>query len=169
MSIKPWCVSGLLGTLILVSDLNAAAPGSAPQVVRLSEPVLVTESHEVFGTPLPADIAPVSLPAAIAGLDENPDRSWVISTEVAEVCQKKGCFFIARDGDTVARVTFENYSFFIPTDAAAKKVTLVGTLSRSELSAERAAHYAQDLGKSTNGAAAGVEYAIVATGVSVPR
>ena len=83
---------------------------------------------------------------------------------------KKGCFFIARDWDTMARVTFKDYGFFIPTDSADKQVILSGTFSRSQLSAEQADHYASDLGVSgLEAAIPQFEYLIVANSIRIPR
>jgi hypothetical protein len=89
---------------------------------------------------------------------------------VAKVCQKKGCFFVAQDGDAVARVTFVDYSFFVPTDSGGKDVTIVGTFGKKELSEEKARHYASDEGSNPD-AITGPrsEYSIVATSVIVPK
>jgi hypothetical protein len=88
---------------------------------------------------------------------------------VAQVCQKKGCFFVAQDGDAVARVTFVDYSFFVPTDSGGKDVTIVGTFNRKVISEAQAKHFAEDAGQDP-AAVTGPreEYSIVATSVVVP-
>jgi uncharacterized protein YdeI (BOF family) len=156
-------------TLLLMSLLVTVGTASAAdQVIRLSEPVETTPTHETFGAPMP-ETGAVSLSDAVAGMAEAAEEPVVIETEVVQVCQKKGCFFIARDGETTARVKFEDYGFFIPTDSAGKTVTLAGTLQRIELSPEQAAHYASDAGEDPAAAEPGFEYRVTASSVRIPR
>jgi hypothetical protein len=163
MSIR--CVAASLIALSL-SAIALAEDG----VIRLSEPVASTDAYEDFGTELPASDSVHSLSDAVATLTEREGEPVLIETEVQQVCQKKGCFFIARDGETVARVRFQDYGFFIPTDSAGKTVTLAGTVSRVELSPEQAAHFAEDLGEEPAAPAmAEFEYQIMATAVRIPR
>ena len=72
------------------------------------------------------------------------------------------------EADTV-RVTFKDYSFFIPSDSGGKTVTLAGTFSRKAVSKEEAEHYAEDLGEEAPEQVPEFQYAIVATGVSIPK
>ena len=150
---------------------QAVASESERKVIRLSEPVVSTSDYEEFGTPLQLSSDVVSLGELIEHSESYLDREVLVSTRVAQVCQKKGCFFIAREGDTMARVTFKDYDFFIPTDSADKQVILSGTFSRSQLSAEQADHYASDLGASGSETAIPhkFEYLIVADSIRVPR
>ena len=93
-----------------------------------------------------------------------------LKTTVSEVCNKKGCFFIAQDGDYTARITFKDYSFFIPTDSKGKEVVLVGDFSMNTLSEEQAKHYAEDAGKDSESITGEQkEYSVVATSVVVPK
>lgn len=148
-------------------EVGAKDAGSG--VIRLSEPIEVTESYEVFGVPLVATGPELGLQELISNSDRYLDRDVLVSTRIAKVCQKKGCFFVAQEGDAIARVTFKDYGFFIPTDSGGKTVTLAGTFARSELSAEKANHYRKDLGEEPGKkAAATMEYQIVATSVRIP-
>ncbi|HSN70002.1 MAG TPA: DUF4920 domain-containing protein [Steroidobacteraceae bacterium] len=150
--------------------VGALAADGTDRVVRLSEPVAVTETHEVFGAPLDTSAAALSLAEAITAAPGHGDREVVIETTVAQVCQKKGCFFLAEDGETVARVTFKDYGFFIPTDSSGKTVLLSGVVKPSEVTAKQADHYSSDLGgKTSPSAIAGIEYQIVASAVAVPK
>jgi hypothetical protein len=57
---------------------------------------------------------------------------------VAEVCQAKGCWMNIEGGDVTMRVEFEDYGFFVPSNAAGKKVQLEGIVTERTLSeAER--------------------------------
>jgi hypothetical protein len=156
-----------LALILAVAALDAAAESA---VVRLSEPVEATESYEVFGAPLPDKSPGLSLREVIERESDFAGQEVRVSTRVARVCQKKGCFFIATEGDAWARITFADYGFFIPTDSGGKQATLVGTFSRQELSPEQAAHYNKDLGEEATGSdVPPFEYSIVATSVLIPR
>lgn len=148
--------------------LAPAADSRGEEVIRLSEPVTVTESYEEFGAPLTESGPTLTLSQVVAEGDRHLGTPVLLRTEVSKVCQKKGCFFIARDGDTVARVTFRDYEFFIPTDSGGKEVTLAGVFERRTLSAEQAAHLAADLGD-PDAEFAPFEYHIVASAIRIPR
>lgn len=137
-------------------------------VIRLSEPVDETATHEVFGSTMRATAEPVSLADIMAAPESHQGNTLVIQTRVAKVCQKKGCFFIAQQGRHALRVSFKDYGFFVPTDMGGKAVTLVGELVERTLTAEQAAHFNQDAG-AADAFASGTVYEIVATAVSVPK
>lgn len=149
-----------------LGDQEASGP-----TVRLSEPVYATEQAEYFGDRINEQTAPVNLRQAVLasreGTGESPGEQ-LIQTEVSQVCQKKGCFFIARQDDLVARISFKDYGFFIPTDSSGKTVTLLGTVERQALSAEQIAHLEDDLGLSDGGLAP-LELNIIASAIKIPR
>jgi hypothetical protein len=88
---------------------------------------------------------------------------------VSQVCRKKGCFLVAQDGEAVARVTFIDYSFFVPTDSGGKEVTIVGKFDRKVISEAQARHFAEDAGQDpAKIVGPREEYAIVATSVVIP-
>ena len=97
------------------------------------------------------------------------DQEVLVETRIAKVCQKKGCFFVATEGASTARVTFKDYEFFIPTDSGGKDVLLLGTFSRKSVSKEQAEHYAADLGEKAAVVPEKFEYSIVASAVKIPR
>jgi hypothetical protein len=159
-----------IASAILIACTLAGSALAEETVVRLSEPVNATPDYEEFGAELPVSDTLHSLSEAVAAMPEIDGDPVLIETEVHQVCQKKGCFFIARDGATVARVRFKDYGFFIPTDSAGKTVTLAGVVSRVELSPEQAAHFAEDLGETgPDSTMAQFEYQIMATAVRIPR
>lgn len=157
----------ILYLALLLFPLVVLAAEDAP--IRLSEPVAVTETYEVFGSELPEGHDAMSLAVLLADSDRLAGQAVLVETEIAQVCQKKGCFFIARDGDAVARVRFKDYGFFIPTDAGGKTVLLAGQLQKVELSPEQAAHFAEDLGEQPPASDEPIfEYQITATAVRIP-
>jgi hypothetical protein len=160
-----------LSTLAIAAIFALPALASADdQVVRLSEPVEVTDDYEVFGSKFEPAGEPAALAEIIANDDAYADKQVVVKTRVAKVCQKKGCFFIAQDGEAMARVSFKDYGFFVPTDTGGKTVTLVGTFSKKVISEAQAKHFAEDAGEDPSTVTGDrTEYAIVATSVVIPR
>lgn len=138
-------------------------------VKRLSEPVEVTATHEYFGGTLPEAGTPVSFADLMKDNQKYLDSEVLVETRIAKVCQKKGCFFVAQEGASTARVTFKDYGFFIPTDSGGKNVVLLGTFSRKSVSEEQAEHYAADLGEKAPATPEMFEYSIVATAVKIPK
>ena len=155
-------------TLIMLAALLSLATAFAEgNVVRLSEPVAETDRYEDFGASIDGDAKALSLGAVVDDAETYADKTVVIKTRVSKVCQKKGCFFIAQDGDSVVRVAFKDYGFFVPTDISGKTVTLSGKLVKREVSAEEAEHFSED----APGAdlKAGTVYEIIADAVRVPK
>ena len=158
--------------ILIVLSLSlalAAATASAGEVVRLSEPVAVTDTHEVFGAPLPESGEVVGVGELVENSENCQGKDVLVETRIAKVCQKKGCFFVAQEGADTVRVTFRDYGFFIPTDSGGKTVTLAGTFSKKPVSREEAEHHAEDLGEEVPETVPEFEYSIVATGVAIPR
>ncbi len=158
----------LLASILLWSGTILAQ--NRGDVIRLSEPVYETEQYEVFGDDVDRD--KFQSAATLSEIIESDQSEGVITlkTSVAQVCRKKGCFFIAQDENYTARVTFKNYGFFIPTDSQGKEVILVGDFSVETLSEEQAKHYAEDAGNNS-GSISGEqkEYSVVASSIMVPK
>jgi hypothetical protein len=157
---------------LFAAALGFAVPATAQagEALRLSEPVQETEEYEIFGAPVEELGEPVGLAQLIGTREAPAERQVYARATVAQVCQKKGCFFVAQDGEAVARVTFLDYGFFVPTDSGGKEVTIVGKLSRKQLTEAQARHFAADLGQDPDKVTGGrSEYSIVATSVIVPK
>jgi hypothetical protein len=165
-------MAGQLRLAVALVAMIAAGMGYAAEeagVIRLSEPVEVTADSETFGSPLDQSVPAVALRQIAADAEEYIGAPVRVEARVSQVCQKKGCFFIARDGASMMRVSFKDYGFFVPTDISGKTVTLVGRVVAKELTSEQAEHFAADLGESAVPLKAGKTYEIVATSVRVPR
>ena len=155
-------------SLVIALSAGTAAAGEN-EVIRLSEPVAVTDTHEVFGSPLPESGEAIGVGELVENSELYAGKDVLVETRIAKVCQKKGCFFVAQEGADTVRVTFRDYGFFIPTDSGGKTVTLAGTFSKKPVSREEAEHHAEDLGEEAPETVPEFEYSIVATGVSIPR
>lgn len=149
------------------ASISLAAEGT--EVIRLSAPVEQTADAETFGSPLDETVPSVSLQQLASDSERYQGKPVRVSARIAQVCQKKGCFFVAKEGTNYMRVSFKDYGFFVPTDIGGKRVDLVGELVGRMLTADEAEHYAEDLGETSASFEAGMTYEIVATSVRVPR
>lgn len=158
-------LSILVLTILMGSSVYAQ---DTKKVIKLSEPVRVTDNFEIYGANVEEYEKPKSLTEVLT--DDEKSSTVVVNTSIAEVCEKKGCFFIAQEGDYSARITFKDYGFFVPTDSEGKEVTIIGELSKKVLSEEKAKHYAEDAGKSSdNIEGEQIEYSIVASTVIIQK
>ena len=149
--------------------VGASLAGEAPDVIRLSAPVAQTADTETFGSPLDDAVPAVSLEQIAGDGERFVGQSVRVEARVSEVCQKKGCFFIAQEGSSVLRISFKDYGFFVPTNISGKRVMFVGEVVAKEITPEAAEHFAEDLGSEAAPVGPGMTYEIVATSVRVPR
>ena len=156
-------------TALTIGLLGAIGLAVAGDATRLSEPVAVTDTHEIFGAEVPDLGATVNLTELINNSAEYQDKEVLVATRIAKVCQKKGCFFVATEGAATARVSFKDYGFFIPTDSGGKDVLLAGVFSRAVITDEQAEHFSQDLSETTKASPEDFQYSIVASAVKIPR
>ncbi len=155
--------------VLSVAVLMLAVGPAEADVIRLSEPVAATATSETYAAQaveLP-DTPPISLAALMADAPALAGQEVVVTTRIARVCQKKGCFFIAQEGADSIRVSFKDYAFFVPTDSSGKKVTLVAELVETELTESQAAHYREDLGDGN--VVPGRQFELVASAVQIPK
>jgi hypothetical protein len=90
-----------ISTVLFSATLAEEATGDG--VIRLSEPVEVTDEYEVFGSRVEQIGEVKGLSEIIANAAAHDDTEVFVRAKVAKVCQKKGCFFVAQDGDAIAR------------------------------------------------------------------
>ena len=126
-------------------------------------------ADQSFGGEVPVNGDPVSLREAIGSIEEAEGEFIKIRGQITEVCQAKGCWMILVDGDTYARITFEDYGFFVPTETSMQRTVIFGQLSQRTLSGHQAEHFAQDAGSQSKIKLEGEirEYSILARGVQL--
>ncbi len=72
-----------------------------------------------------------------------------VKGRIVDVCQKKGCWMNVDLGNNKKmRVSFKDYSFFVPKDAAGKSVVIEGRAYNDTTSVDELRHFAKDAGKS---------------------
>jgi hypothetical protein len=95
------------------------------------------------------------------------------TSEVKDVCQKKGCWMKMDLGDDEGMVRFKDYGFFMPKDIAGKNIIVGGKAYVEEMSVEDQRHYAEDAGKTADEIAGITEpkrtLAFEANGVLIPE
>ncbi|MFN3530775.1 MAG: DUF4920 domain-containing protein [Bacteroidia bacterium] len=91
----------------------------------------------------------ISATELLAIMGEDNEKEVKLVATIEECCQKKGCWMKVDLGDgKTMRVTFKDYGFFVPMDAAGRQVVMDGVASMEETSVEALRHYAEDAGKS---------------------
>lgn len=69
------------------------------------------------------------------------DRTVLVRAPVYDVCQRKGCWMVLRDGSTHARVRFKDYGFFVPRDCTGQIAYVQGRVTTETVPEELARHY----------------------------
>lgn len=73
----------------------------------------------------------------------------VVEGELAEVCQKMGCWVkLKNEGGEDIFVKFRGHDFFAPKDAAGSHVFIAGKVIREVTPVDELQHYAEDAGES---------------------
>ncbi len=77
-------------------------------------------------------------------------KEWkgIITGEVVQVCEKKGCWMKLKTADGEMMVRFKNYGFFMPLDIVGKTIVAEGKATMAETSVDELKHYAEDAKKS---------------------
>ena len=154
----------LLNSLLLSYCLLQALT----QIVSADEPFSPDQS---FGGTMPYEGEAVSLKQAIASLGGGSDVFVKVEGKVTEVCQAKGCWMILVDGETYARIIFEDYNFFVPIETSMQRSLVYGVLTEHTLSSDQAEHFSQDAGAQSMLDLHGKvkEYSIVARAVQLEK
>jgi hypothetical protein len=138
-------------TLALITFF--AAPGAATMPTQIS-----------YGKPF-AVVMPIRLPDLAKKAEGLLGNKIQVFGPIHRVCTKKGCWMSLKDGDASLRVSFKDYSFFMPTSLPAGTITVLkGVLSKHKLSEAQAAHLEKEGGNAPEN---GEELRLVAEGALV--
>jgi hypothetical protein len=119
----------MLGTFVLVSCTATPDPN---------------EGWESFGDLITAT-AYTDLSQVIDEFGVEEEKSFKIAGTLYAVCQEKGCWTTLQtsDGRSV-RMTFANYSYFLPIEAAGREIIAEGLGFKEETSVAELRHYLED-------------------------
>lgn len=140
-------------TLVLfgfLAVLNISYAQDKGDDLSLSSPVETGENYEVYGSEFTDDAQFFALNYLVRNSKIFNGQEIATTGTIKQVCQEKGCFFILSNGENEARVTFEDYRFFIPTNSTGAEVRVVGVFKERDLSEKQAEYYAQDMGSDAN-------------------
>jgi len=104
----------------------------------------VIDGAAVFGQKWPVDHEDsVAIETALEQPENFTESNHILTGEVTQVCQKKGCWMILTGGDVFARVDFNDHAFLIPKDSRGH-AQVYGRLIEKELSEAQRAHFAEE-------------------------
>lgn len=77
------------------------------------------------------------------------EKNVVTTGTITEVCPNKGCWMtLVDESGNELTVRFKDYSFFVPKNAAGRRVVLHGWTEKVTVGVNELRHYAEDAGKS---------------------
>lgn len=130
------------------ATLIACNSGTTPQTTENT----ATETY--YGEKINADNA-ISVDELATVMGDKTEMPVKITGEVADVCQKKGCWMELKTADGKGlRITFKDYGFFMPKDCHGKTAIAEGIAKIEETSIADLQEYAKDAGKSAEEIAA---------------
>jgi hypothetical protein len=150
--------------------LVACSSGSPETTPAVAEPVAASGASH-FG-------APFALASGIAAAELLADPSARVGQvvrvegEVADVCQKAGCWMVLTDGTKNLRVIMKDHAFSVDKDAARTRAVVEGTVVEKANDPEEAKHYAEESARPEVAPEANAgerKFELVATGVEIIR
>ena len=81
---------------------------------------------------------------ALARGSELNGQEVTIRGEVADVCQKAGCWAVLREGEETIRILSKNHGFGMPKDGRGREFVATGILLEKEVDPDTTAHYASE-------------------------
>ncbi len=99
-----------------------------------------------FGAPLDEERPLTQLSTILAAPDRYRDQVVRTEGEIAQVCQRMGCWMELREGANgpAVRVPMAGHRFFLPRDVAGRRATMEGRVVLAALSDEARAHLASE-------------------------
>jgi hypothetical protein len=132
--------------ITLVACNQGKPNASLPESTASTE---LKSNGNTFGASFTEDnvISAADLQALVQGKDS---VEAVVSAELMESCQSKGCWMDVKLKDnSTMKVTFRDYGFFLPVEnLKGRTVVFTGTAKRETISVDDQRHYAKDAGKS---------------------
>lgn len=78
-------------------------------------------------------------------MNDSSANEFIVEGKIEECCQKKGCWMKVDMGDGESmRVSFKDYGFFVPLDAAGKSMTMKGVATYDTIDVDFLKHLAED-------------------------
>jgi len=128
-------------------SLIVSCEPSSPTVETAAEVNTINDNLAFFGELITPDGAQ-DVNSLLASVSNDEEITAKVTGTITEICQSKGCWMTLQleNGETM-RVTFKDYGFFVPKDAAGKTVIMDGIAKLDVTDVETLRHYAEDAGK----------------------
>jgi len=163
-------------SVVVVAVMVVVFPAEAQQ--GMDEKVTTTEKTESSepdkvikrGNKISNKSPVVTLEDIIKNPEKYEKDKVIIEATIDAVCQKKGCWMelVSGEGEQGIRVTFKDYGFFVPKDAAGLKVRAEGKVKVTTMSKADADHYEEEGAKIVRNAdGTSTEIGFVAYGVEL--
>jgi len=98
--------------------------------VVLGLAAVAASAAEHYGAPLTLK-NPLSLKAAVQSLGDGATADVLVESNVAKVCEERGCWIVLQDPSSHVHVTFKNETFFVPSSLIGKTVLVEGKLTKT--------------------------------------
>jgi hypothetical protein len=160
---------------LLTSSLGCRTQSSPePRPAASATQAPAVQAGQRYGAPLRPE-QPTELAAVLREPDSYQGKTVTVKGEVRRACTRKGCWMeLAQALDPKlpgCRVTFKDYSFFVPTDSAGARATVQGVVEVQTIKAGHVRHLEEEgatfASKLPDGSAK--ETQIVAYGVELQR
>jgi hypothetical protein len=110
------------------------------------QPRALADGSQAYGAEIDGSTEQVTLAALLANPDQYNGKTVKTEGEIAQVCQRMGCWMELRaDASSPAvRVPMAGHSFYLPRDVAGRRATVQGTVEVEALSEEHARHLEEE-------------------------
>ena len=160
-------------SLMLLLALSAGCATQAAEPAATTAPQTAPARDDAawkyFGEPFSVSAA-VPASAVLTAPEAHAAKPVRMTGELAEVCQKMGCWAVVRDdqGHSV-RITMKDHSFGIDKDTVGRKVDVEGMLVSKPVDPKQLEHYAEEGATEHPEAGKQVAWSMVASSVAVAR
>jgi hypothetical protein len=163
-------ITVLLVLAVATVACNSRTASKAPPPTVTTSP----DGKKVYGQAL-SPAQPITVAALLAKPDGTTQAGITVEGSVRKACTRRGCWMelaeSAQEGTPGCRVTFKDYGFFVPTNAAGSRARVQGKVEIDTLPAASVRHYEEEgaifPAKKPDGTAQ--EVRLVATGVELWR
>lgn len=131
-----------LAAIILMSCGNAEQSAESDNQKEVVEEVKVNITKHGEDISEDGAITPVEFLTKLEGQDSIEVK---LAANITDVCAKKGCWMTLDLGnEQTVHVTFKDYGFFVPKDAAGRLATVQGVAKIDTIDVATLKHYAED-------------------------
>jgi hypothetical protein len=134
-------------TLLFACGGNANKPAPVADSLQIAPTENDSVTASFYGEKITADSA-VAVSELASLMGDKSEMPLKLTGVISDVCQKKGCWMeIKNPNGEPVRVTFKDYGFFMPLDAAGKTAIMDGIAKVEVTSIADLKEYAKDAGE----------------------